>query len=91
MFRKLRVRRPLSTHLCRGFEQCAVSSSRLRGRLSSVQRFRAPVLQRAQRLIGNRASQQIVLRAHTVQRQCTCAEAPAPSARKKSSNDKSNT
>src|ERR1700722_12416470 len=38
----------------------------------SVQHFRAPVLQRAQRLYGNRASQQIVMRAHTVQRQCAC-------------------
>jgi hypothetical protein len=38
----------------------------------SIQRFRAPVLQRAQRLYGNRASQQIVMRAHTVQRQCAC-------------------
>jgi hypothetical protein len=38
----------------------------------SVQRFRAPVLQRAQRLYGNRASQQIVMRAHVVQRQCAC-------------------
>jgi hypothetical protein len=38
----------------------------------SVQRFRAPVLQRAQRLYGNRASQQIVQRSHTIQRQCAC-------------------
>jgi hypothetical protein len=38
----------------------------------SMQRFRAPVLQRAQRLYGNRASQQIVQRSHTIQRQCAC-------------------
>jgi hypothetical protein len=37
-----------------------------------VQRLKAPVLQRAQRLYGNRASQQIVMRVHTVQRQCAC-------------------
>jgi len=38
----------------------------------SLQRLRAPVLQRAQRLYGNRASQQIVQRAHSLQRQCRC-------------------
>ena len=37
----------------------------------SVQRLKAPVLQRAQRLYGNRASQQIVMRARVVQR-CSC-------------------
>jgi hypothetical protein len=39
----------------------------------SVQRLKAPVLQRAQRLYGNRASQQIVNRARTLQRQCACS------------------
>jgi hypothetical protein len=38
----------------------------------SVQRLKAPVLQRAQRLYGNRASQQIVMRAKGLQRQCAC-------------------
>jgi hypothetical protein len=38
----------------------------------SVRRLKAPVLQRAQRLYGNRASQQIVMRARVVQRQCAC-------------------
>jgi hypothetical protein len=38
----------------------------------SLQRLKAPVLQRAQRLYGNRASQQIVMRARVLQRQCTC-------------------
>src|SRR5450759_835222 len=34
--------------------------------------LKAPVLQRAQRAYGNRASQQIVMRARVLQRQCTC-------------------
>jgi len=38
----------------------------------SVEPLKAPVLQRAQRLYGNRASQQIVTRARILQRQCTC-------------------
>jgi len=38
----------------------------------SIQRLKTPVLQRAQRLYGNRASQQIVMRARVLQRQCTC-------------------
>ena len=38
----------------------------------SVQRLKAPVLQRAQRLYGNRASQQIIMRAHVLQRKCDC-------------------
>ena len=38
----------------------------------SVQRLKTPVLQRAQRLYGNRASQQIVMRASALQRQCKC-------------------
>jgi hypothetical protein len=38
----------------------------------TIQRLKAPVLQRAQRLYGNRASQQIVMRARALQRQCNC-------------------
>jgi len=43
----------------------------------SVQRLKAPVLQRAQRLYGNRASQRIVMRARILQRQCACGGACA--------------
>lgn len=38
----------------------------------SIQRLTTPVLQRAQRLYGNRASQRIVMRSHALQRQCAC-------------------
>ncbi len=38
----------------------------------NILRLKAPVLQRAQRLYGNRASQQIVMRARALQRQCNC-------------------
>src|ERR1700683_339691 len=38
----------------------------------SIGRLKAPVLQRAQRLYGNRASRQIVMRARALQRQCGC-------------------
>jgi len=38
----------------------------------SVPRLKAPVLQRAQRLYGNRATQKMVMRARTLQRQCPC-------------------
>lgn len=38
----------------------------------SVRHLKAPVLQRSQRLYGNRASQQIVMRARVLQRQCGC-------------------
>ena len=38
----------------------------------TIQSLKAPVLRRAQRLYGNRASQQIVMRARVVQRQCAC-------------------
>jgi bacterioferritin-associated ferredoxin len=38
----------------------------------SVQRLKAPVLQRAQRLYGNHASQQMVMRSRVLQRQCAC-------------------
>lgn len=38
----------------------------------STATLRTPVLQRAQRLYGNRASQQIVMRAGVLQRQCAC-------------------
>ena len=44
----------------------------LGARSLSVPQLRAPVLQRAQRLYGNRASQHMVTRAHVLQRQCTC-------------------
>jgi hypothetical protein len=38
----------------------------------SVERLRAPALQRAQRLYGNRASQHMVMRARVLQRHCAC-------------------
>ena len=38
----------------------------------SVQRLKVPVLQRSQRLYGNHASQQIVMRSRALQRQCMC-------------------
>jgi len=38
----------------------------------SVPRLKAPVLQRAQRLYGNQASGQIVMRARALQRHCAC-------------------
>jgi len=43
----------------------------------SVERLKAPVLRRAQRLYGNRASQQMVMRAQALQRQCACGGACA--------------
>ena len=38
----------------------------------TVQRMTSPVLQRAQRLYGNRASQRLVMRSRALQRQCSC-------------------
>ena len=38
----------------------------------TIQRLKTPVLQRTQRLYGNRASQEIVMRARSLQRQCNC-------------------
>jgi hypothetical protein len=38
----------------------------------AVGRLKTPVLQRAQRLYGNRASQHMVMRARVLQRQCAC-------------------
>jgi hypothetical protein len=38
----------------------------------AIQRLKAPLMQRAQRLYGNRASQRMVQRAGVIQRQCAC-------------------